>query len=122
MNMLELDMLVKKLEEKPEEHIILDADLLRQTRGEMESQIKREEEEKERIRKNHVDVREFQTPEEAVAYAKLVKAGFAEPQIKCVLRLLQGKKKGISVEEILGTFDPEMDMETVEIMVDLMVS
>ena len=122
MNMLELDMLVKKLEEKPEEHIILDADLLRQTRDEMESQIKREEEEKERIRKNHVDVREFQTPEEAVAYAKLVKAGFAEPQIKCVLRLLQGKKKGISVEEILGTFDPEMDMETVEIMVDLMVS
>lgn len=122
MDMQELDMLVKKLEERPEEHIILDADLLRQTRDEMEKQIKRDKEERECIRRTHVDVREFQTPEEAVAYAKMVKTGFAEPQIKCVLQLLQGKKNSISVEEILGTFDPEMDMETVELMVNLMIS
>ncbi len=119
-DMQELDMLVRKLEEEPEEPMILDAGLLKRTREELENQMKREEEEREKAAQNRVDVREFQTPEEAVAYAKLSKAGFHKPQIKCILQLLSGKKKNIRIEEILGTFDPEMDMETVETMVRLM--
>lgn len=119
-DMQELDMLVRKLEEEPEEPMILDAGLLKRTREELENQMKREEEEREKAAQNRVDVREFQTPEEAVAYAKLSKAGFHKPQIKCILQLLLGKKKNIRIEEILGTFDPEMDMETVEMMVRLM--
>lgn len=122
LDLQELDMLVKKLEEPADRGVVLNADLLRDTKNAVEAQIKKEEEEQERIRASKVDVRNFQTPEEALAYAKMVKAGFAEPQIKCILQLLGEKKKNRSVEDILGTFDPEMDLETVEIMVNLMLS
>lgn len=122
LDLQELDMLVKKLEEPADKGVVLNADLLRDTKNAVEAQIKEEEEEQERIRASKVDVRNFQTPEEALVYAKMVKAGFAEPQIKCILQLLGEKKKNRSVEDILGTFDPEMDLETVEIMVNLMLS
>ena len=53
-----------------------------------------------------------------MTYAKLKKAGFGEPQIKCILQLAE--KKTMTTEEILGTFDREMDRHTVELLVEYM--
>ena len=65
-----------------------------------------------------MNVNDLKTPEMAMTYAKLKKAGFGEPQIKCILQLAE--KKTMTTEEILGTFDREMDRHTVELLVEYM--
>lgn len=115
----ELDALKRKLDEEPEGGIILDHELISRTREEMVAQIKKEEEEQEQKKRSQIDVREL-TTEEAIAYTKLKKAGFTVAKIKSILRLVQ-EKKTMTVDEILNTFDSELDLETVDVMVDLIL-
>lgn len=115
----ELSALVTKLEEKPEDRIMLDQDLINRTKEEMAVQIKREEEERERQEGSRIDVHAL-TTEEAIAFAKLKKAGFEEAQTKSMLRLIR-KDMVMTVDEILNTFDPELDLNTIDVMVDLIL-
>lgn len=115
----ELDAVKRKLDEEPEGGIILNQELISRTREEMVAQIKKEEEEQEQIKRSQIDVREL-TTEEAIAYTKLKKAGFTVAKIKSILRLVQ-EKKPMTVDEILNTFDPELDLDTVDIMVELLL-
>lgn len=116
----ELDTLVKKLDEDPENIMMIDEKLLNKTRKEMEAEISREEAEEAEWERNRVNVREFKTPGEAVTYAKMKKAGFLEPQMKRILTLVQKEGGTMTPDEIMATFDPEMDMETVGMMVEFM--
>lgn len=117
----ELGALKEKVCKEQEGRLLLDADLIKKTREETEEQIKREEEERERERKSRVDVRGFQTAEEAVAFARLKQAGFSEPQIKRLLPLVT-EGPGMDAEEILQIFDPELDLRTVEMMAGILSS
>ena len=87
----------------------------------MEEEIEREEAERARQEEKRINVHTFLLPEEAIAYAKLKKTGFLDPQIKCILRLVQ---EGIQSdpEELLKSFDAQMDLETVELLVQFMLS
>lgn len=117
----ELEALMKKLNQVPEQGIFLDQALLDQTRAEMLEEVRREAAEQEELERRHIDVREFQTIEEAVAFAGLKKAGFSELQMKSILRMVQRDTVHMTMEEILNTFDPELDIDTVDRMVELMV-
>lgn len=117
----ELDALMKKLDESPEQGLYLNQALLEKAREELEEDVRREEAEQEEMERSRIDVREFQTTEEAIAFAGLKKAGFSEPQMKSILRLIQGDTVHMTMEEILNTFDPELDIDTVDMMVELMV-
>ena len=114
----ELDALVDKLDENPDQVMSLDDELLRHTRDEIEAELQEEEIKRKEDAKLHVNVNDLKTPEMAMTYAKLKKAGFGEPQIKCILQLAE--KKTMTTEEILGTFDREMDRHTVELLVEYM--
>lgn len=114
----ELDVLVDKLDENPDQVMSLDDELLRHTRDEIEAELQEEEIKRKEDAKLHVNVNDLKTPEMAMTYAKLKKAGFGEPQIKCILQLAE--KKTMTTEEILGTFDREMDRHTVELLVEYM--
>lgn len=98
---------------------MLDQDLINRTKEEMAVQIKREEEERERQEGSRIDVHAL-TTEEAIAFAKLKKAGFEEVQTKSMLRLIR-KDMVMTVDEILNTFDPELDLNTIDVMVDLIL-
>lgn len=115
----EFSALAMKLEEEPEDRIMLDQELINRTKEEMAVQIKREEEERERQERSRIDIHAL-TTEEAIAFAKLKKAGFEEAQTKSMLRLIR-KNMVMTVDEILNTFDPELDLETVDVMVDLIL-
>lgn len=117
----ELDALMKKLDESPEQGLYLNQALLDKAREEMEEEVRREEAEQEEMERSRIDVREFQTTEEAIAFAGLKKAGFSEPQMKSILRLVQRDTVHMTMEEILNTFDPELDLDTVDMMVELMI-
>lgn len=112
----ELDLLVKKLDEDPENIMLLDENLLEKTKQEIKEQIGKEDMQRRDWEKTHINVRDFRTPEEAVAFAKLKKTGFTEEQIKNILCLVPDK----TVEELLEVFDPKMDAETVVIITNLM--
>ena len=114
----ELGVLVDKLDENPDQVMSLDDELLRHTRDETEAELQEEEIKRKEDAKLHVNVNDLKTPEMAMTYAKLKKAGFGEPQIKCILQLAE--KKTMTTEEILGTFDREMDRHTVELLVEYM--
>lgn len=116
----ELDALVKKLEQNPENIMLLDEELLASTRAEIHKQVAKEEQMRAEQEKLHVDVKDIKTPEEAVIYARLKKAGFMEPQMKSILRLVQ-KAGGMEPDEIFAVFDPQMDRETVDMIVSFMV-
>ena len=114
----ELGALVDKLDENPDQIMSLDDELLRHTRDEIEAELQEEEIKRKEDAKLHVNVNDLKTPEMAITYAKLKKAGFGEPQIKCILQLAE--KKTMTTEEILGMFDREMDRHTVELLVEYM--
>lgn len=115
----ELGVLVEKLEENPESIMTLDEELLSKTREELEAQLWREELERQEQEKLHVNISELKTPEQAITFAKLKKAGFKEPQMKSILQLTE--KHVMTTEEILGTFDSEMDRETVDLLVGFLL-
>lgn len=115
----ELGKLVEKLDEDPESIMFLDEELLNKTREELEEQLRKEELERQEQEKLHVNINDLKTPEQAITFAKLKKAGFKEPQMKCILQLAE--KKRMTTEEILGTFDCQMDMETVELLAEYML-
>lgn len=111
----ELELLVKKMDEDSENRMLLDEALLERTKSEIEEQIRKEELQKEQWEKEHINVKDFCTPEEAIAYTKLKKAGFLEVQIKVLLTLIPDK----TIEEVLELFDPMMDIETITMITDL---
>lgn len=121
LNPAELDKLEELLEEMPEGEQMLDAKLLMRAKQEMEEQIAAEEAERIEWEAGRIDVRAFQKPEEALAYAGLKRQGFSERQMKCILRIIQSGESGMDENELLGTFDPEMDMETIEMITDLIL-
>ena len=111
----ELELLVKKMDEDLGNRMLLDEALLERTKSEIEEQIRKEELQKEQWEREHINVKDFCTPEEAIAYTKLKKAGFLEAQIKVLLTLIPNKR----IEEVLELFDPMMDIETITIITDL---
>lgn len=115
----ELGALVEELEKEPEEHIQLDAGLIQKTRDEIAAQAEWEAEEAERMERARVKIQDFKKPEEAIVYAGLKKAGFGEPQMKSILRLVQGQRNTIDPETVFAVFDPEMDLETVDMLAEL---
>lgn len=120
LNLEELGELVRAMEVQPSQPR-LDGELLKRTKEKMEEEIEREEAERARQEEKRINVHTFLLPEEAIAYAKLKKTGFLDPQIKCILRLVQ---EGIQSdpEELLKSFDAQMDLETVELLVQFMLS
>ena len=111
----ELELLVKKVDEDSGNRMLLDEALLERTKSEIEEQIRQEELQKEQWEREHINVKDFCTPEEAIAYTKLKKAGFLEAQIKVLLTLIPNKR----IEEVLELFDPMMDIETITMIADL---
>ena len=111
----ELELLVKKVDEDSGNRMLLDEALLERTKSEIEEQIRQEELQKEQWEMEHINVKDFCTPEEAIAYTKLKKAGFLEAQIKVLLTLIPNKR----IEEVLELFDPMMDIETITMIADL---
>lgn len=111
----ELELLVKKVDEDSENRMLLDEALLERTKSEIEEQIREEELQKEQWEREHINVKDFCTPEEAIAYTKLKRAGFLEVQIKVLLTLIPDK----TIEEVLELFDPMMDIETITMITDL---
>lgn len=121
LNPVELEKLSGMLEEGTDRGQMLDAELLMQAREEMEKQITEEEEERARQEASRIDVRSFERPEEALAYTGLKRQGFLDTQIKCILRIVQSEKPGMDVDDLLATFDPKMDMETIEMITELVL-
>ncbi len=111
----ELELLVKKMDEDSGNRMLLDEAVLERTKSEIEEQIRKEELQKEQWEREHINVKDFCTPEEAIAYTKLKKAGFLEAQIKVLLTLIPNKR----IEEVLELFDPMMDIETITMITDL---
>ena len=120
LNLEELGELVRAMEAQPSQPR-LDGELIKRTKEKMEEEIEREEAERARQEEKRINVHTFLLPEEAIAYAKLKKIGFPDPQIKCILRLVQ---EGIQSDpdELLKSFDAQMDLETVELLVQFMLS
>lgn len=117
----ELEVLLETIEKEPENGIILDKDLIRNTREEINKIIKAEAEEQERMEQERIDVRGFRTPEEAMVYARLKNEKFCKRQMKSILRLVQDEQTEIGVEEIFCTFDNRMDQDTVDMLVELFI-
>lgn len=121
LNFAELDSLEKMLGETAQGEQLLDARLLLRAKKKMEEQIAAEEAERIEWEAGRIDVRAFHRPEEALAYAGLKRQGFSERQMKCILRIIQSAKNQMDLNELLGTFDPEMDMETIETITELIL-
>ena len=66
-------------------------------------------------------MREFQTPEEALAFSALKRKNFSNPQIKILLQLVREDTVGMDLDAILETFDSKMDMETIEMMTEMLL-
>lgn len=117
----ELDQLVEQLKEAPPGKIVLDQDLIHKAKEAVDQQIKTENEKQAYIQMNQIDVREFKTPEEALAFSALKKKNFSNPQIKTLLKLVRGDRERMDLNAILETFDPQMDMETIEMMTEMLL-
>lgn len=117
----ELGALIETMEKEPENGMILDKELIKNTKKEIESMIQEETEEKERIEQERIDVRSFRTPEEAMVYAKLKQEKFNKQQIKSILRVVQDGKAFIGMEEIFAMFDNRMDQDTVDMLAELFI-
>lgn len=116
----ELAALSKRMEDEEEEPFKLDEDLLLKSKEELLEKLRREKEQRVREELEKINPKDFQTPEEALAYAELKKAGFPNKNIKTILALIQqGSKYGIN--EILGSFDSQMDEQTVQLLVAVML-
>ena len=121
LNFAELDSLEEMLGETAQGEQLLDAKLLLRAKEKMEEQIAAEEAERIEWEAGRIDVRAFHRPEEALAYAGLKRQGFSERQMKCILRIIQSEKNQMDLNELMGTFDPEMDMETIETITELIL-
>lgn len=111
---------LNELETVPkEEPVKLDVELLREARENFQEMLRREEEQRLLEEEAKINPKDFKSPEEAIAYAKLKKAGFANKNMKMILALVhEGSAYGIN--EILSSFDSQMDEETVRILVGIM--
>lgn len=117
----ELALLNKKLNDEPKSQVMLDEDFLQSAKEDIEKEIQKQREKQEQMERMRINVRDFRTTEEALVYASLKKNGFREEQMKKILTLVQESKGQIGQAEVLGTFDPEMDMETINLITDLML-
>ncbi|MGN0141698.1 MAG: VirD4-like conjugal transfer protein, CD1115 family [Roseburia sp.] len=114
----EIGVLNEKLQAAESAPVMLNEDLLNTARALADEKIAKQIKENEELEKSRINVREFTNPEEALVFAKLKNSGFGEGQTKKILTLTDGY---MSMEEILAVFDPEMDMDTVNLMVDLIM-
>ena len=115
----ELDQLAEQLKEAPAGKIVLDQELIQKAKEDVMQQV--EAEKQAYIKQNQIDVREFQTPEEALAFSALKRKNFSNPQIKILLQLVREDTVGMDLDAILETFDSKMDMETIEMMTEMLL-
>lgn len=117
----ELDQLAEQLKEAPAGKIVLDQKLIQKAKEDVMQQVEFEAEKQAYIKQNQIDVREFQTPEEALAFSALKRKNFSNPQIKILLQLVREDTVGMDLDAILETFDSKMDMETIEMMTEMLL-
>ena len=117
----ELDQLAEQLKEAPAGKIVLDQELIQKAKEDVMQQVEFEAEKQAYIKQNQIDVREFQTPEEALAFSVLKRKNFSNPQIKILLQLVREDTVGMDLDAILETFDSKMDMETIEMMTEMLL-
>lgn len=121
LNYEELDQLAEQLQEKSFGTIVLDQEFLQRAKQDVDQQIKLEAEKQAYIEMNKIDVREFQTPEEVLTFSALKKRNFSNSQIKVLLKLVRGGRERMDINAILETFDPKMDMETIEMITEMLL-
>ena len=113
--------LAEQLKEAPAGKIVLDQELIQKAKEDVMQQVEFEAEKQAYIKQNQIDVREFQTPEEALAFSALKRKNFSNPQIKILLQLVREDTVGMDLDAILETFDSKMDMETIEMMTEMLL-
>ena len=117
LNLMDLPMLLEELENAPEEQPYqFDSEMIQKNRARAVERIEERRKKEEEEQKKKVDVSTFSRPEEALLFGRALKAGFEEEKIRLMLDLYQQTDK-YSVDDILETFSPEMEVSMVKELV-----
>lgn len=116
----EIRLIQEKMEKVTKEPVVLNEELIKEARKAALHLAEKQEEESRSEEERKICVTDFNTPEEAILYAKLIKAKYQNEQIKQIMRLVK-EKVNLQPKEIIEKFDTSMDVQLITFMVETMV-